>query len=256
MSARLRAIIVDDEALAREAIALVLLRRRDVEIVAECGNGADALEAIATHAPDLVFLDVRMPGLDGLEVAQALDMTPMPFVVFVTAYDEYAVRAFEVEALDYLVKPVDDERLNQCVDRAAKRRAGEDRHLAERIRAVVGQIAPRGSQQFLAAGPGGKVVVVRSEEIHWIEAADNYVRLHTARGVPMLRETLKSLERRLDPERFVRVHRSCLVDALRVREMRALPSGDYELVLDGGATVPMSRTHRDAVFARLGGPPR
>jgi two-component system LytT family response regulator len=253
---RLRVVIVDDEPLAREAIREALRSRSDVEIVAECGNGTDALATIAAVLPDLVFLDVQMPGLSGIEVARALARGPMPFIVFVTAYDEYAVRAFEFEALDYLVKPVDDARLGQCVDRARRRQAKDPAQLAEKVRAAVERLAPQGQRQFLAAGPQGKVVVVQSEDIQYVEAADNYVRLHTSHGVPLLRETLKSLEQRLDPERFVRVHRSCLVDAQRVREMRALPSGDYELVLEGGVTVPMSRTYRDAVFAKLGGPPR
>jgi len=252
MIGRLRVLIVDDEPLARAAVRDVVGARDDVEIAAECGSGAEALEAVAAHRPDLMFLDIRMPGLDGFGVARALEPSTSPLVVFVTAFDERAVEAFELEAVDYVLKPFEDERLHRAVERAKERLGADRTAVAERLRAALDRIAPRGDEQFLAGGAGGKVVVVPSSEIHYVDAADNYVRLHTGRGEALLRETLTALEARLDPARFARVHRSCIVDLKRVRELRPLPSGDYEILLEGGAVVPMSRTYRDSVFRRLG----
>jgi two-component system, LytTR family, response regulator len=256
MRDRLRTIIVDDEPLGREALLEALRHRADVEVVAVCTNGAEALAAAAELSPDLMLLDVQMPAVDGLTVARSLNGHPPPFVVFVTAHDEYAVRAFELEALDYVLKPIEDDRLNDCLDRVKRRHAAQRHESADHLRLALERLAPRGQEQFLVNGPGGKVTVVAASEIEYVTAADNYVRLHTSRGAPLLRGSLKSVGERLDPERFVRVHRSCLVDARRIREMRTLPNGDYELLLESGTTLPMSRNYRDAVFAKLGGRPR
>jgi two-component system LytT family response regulator len=247
---KLRVVVVDDEPLAREAVREALARCGDVEVVGEAGNGLDALETITAAAPDLVFLDVSMPGIDGFGIVRALELTPPPLVVFVTAYDEHALRAFDVEALDYVLKPISDDAIGRTVVRARERLAGERSGMGERLQEALSRLRPHGEESFLAGGTGGKWVVVKSTEILYAAAADNYVQLVTERGESLLRGTLKALETRLDPARFVRVHRSFLVDLERVRELRPLPNGDYELALDGGRTVPMSRSYRDAVLAR------
>jgi two-component system LytT family response regulator len=252
MTERLRVLIVDDEPLARAAVRDVLRTRDDVEIIAECGSGEEALASVSALRPDLMFLDIRMPGLDGFAVVRALDSAAAPLVVFVTAFDQHAIDAFELEAVDYVLKPFEDDRLHRAVERAKGRSAGERAAVTEALRAVLDRITPRGEEQFLAGGVAGTVIVVQASAIHYADAADNYVRLHTSQGVRLLRETLSALETRLDPSRFARVHRSFIVDLRRVRELKPLPSGDYELQLEDGAAIPMSRTYRDAVFRRLG----
>jgi two-component system, LytTR family, response regulator len=228
----LKAIIADDEALAREALRDAL-RGLEVEIIEECANGIDALAAIRRHQPDVAFLDIDMPGLDGLTAAR--DIESSTAVVFVTAYDEYAVEAFALEAVDYVLKPIDETRVAEAVRRAAKRKP-------ER----------RYEQRFIV-GAHGKVIVVAAAEVRYFEAAGNYVRLHAAHVQPLLRGTLSSLERRLDPGRFVRVHRSFIVNATLIAELHNTRSGDYEVVLRDGGQVPLSRTFRDAVVERLRG---
>lgn len=226
----IRALIADDEPLAREALRDALAGA--AEIVAECANGIEAAEAISRLQPDVAFLDVEMPGLDGLATVRAVDHPPA--VVFVTAHDEYAVEAFALEAIDYILKPIDEARVAEALRRVKERR-------------------PRKQQGKFIVGAYGKLIVVRAAELRYLESAGNYVRLHTASAAPLLRGTLSSVEQRLDSARFLRVHRSFIVNAALIAEMHVLPSGDYELVLRDGAKVPMSRTFRDAVIARLRG---
>lgn len=226
----LRAIIADDEPLAREALRDALAAA-NVEILEECANGIEALDAIRRLQPDVAFLDIDMPALDGL--ATARDLESGTAVVFVTAYDDYAVEAFALEAVDYVLKPVDEQRVAEAVRRVHKRR-------------------PRKTyEQRFIVGSHGKLIVVTAAEVRYFEAAGNYVRLHAAHVQPLLRGTLSSLETRLDPARFVRVHRSFIVNASLIAELRTTKSGDYEVVLRGGGEVPMSRTFREAVLERL-----
>lgn len=225
----IRALIADDEPLAREALRDALSGL--AEIVAECANGLEAAEAISRLQPDVAFLDVEMPGLDGLATVRAVDKPPA--VVFVTAHDEYAVEAFALEAVDYILKPIDEVRVAEALRRVRERR-------------------PRSQQGNFIVGSRGKLLVIRAAEIRYLESAGNYVRLHTASASPLLRGTLASVEQRLDPARFIRVHRSFIVNARLIAELHVLPSGDYEIVLRDGGKVPMSRTFRDAVIRKIG----
>jgi two-component system, LytTR family, response regulator len=244
-----RAIIADDEPLAREALRDALEGEAGLEIVAECADGVEALEAAARLSPDLVFLDVRMPGLDGLAVAERL--AGGPAVVFVTAFDEHAVRAFDLYAVDYVVKPFEAERVREAVRRARRRlERGEP---AAGIAAALEALAARDRYaRRLVVGARGALRVVPVEEVDWLEAADNYVQVHAGGAEHLLREPLRSLEARLDPAAFVRVHRSIIVRIDRVAELRPQPTGDYVVALRDGRELPMSRSYRDRVIGRLG----
>jgi two-component system, LytTR family, response regulator len=226
----IRALIADDEPLAREALRDAI--GGGAEIVAECANGAEAAEAMRRLQPDVAFLDVEMPGLDGL--AAVRDVEHPPAVVFVTAYDEYAVEAFALEAVDYILKPVDEERVAEALRRVRARRP----------------VLPH--EQRFVVGSHGKLTVIGMKDVRYFEAAGNYVRLHTAAASPLMRGTLASIEKRLDPRRFVRVHRSFVVNVALIAELKTTRSGDYEVVLKGGGEVPMSRTFREAVLAHIG----
>jgi two-component system LytT family response regulator len=226
----IRALIADDEPLAREALRDAI--GSNAEIVAECANGTAAAEAMQRLKPDVAFLDVEMPGLDGLAAVRELENPPA--VVFVTAYDEYAVEAFALEAVDYILKPVEEKRVAEALRRVKRRRQ-------------TGASAP---QRFVA-GAHGKLIVIGAKDIRYLEAAGNYVRLHTASASPLMRGTLAALEARLDPRQFIRVHRSFMVNLGLIAELRTTRSGDYEVVLKGGGEVPMSRTFRDAVLDAL-----
>lgn len=224
----IRALIADDEPLARDALRDALAAAGGVEIVAECANGIEAAEAMQRLRPDVAFLDVEMPAMDGLAAAEAAAATR---VVFVTAYDEYAVEAFALRAVDYILKPIDEKRV------------------AEALRRVDTSVP--GYEKRFIVGARGKLIVIGTDDIRYLEAAGNYVRLHTESVNPLLRGTLSAIEKRLDPARFVRVHRSFIVNASLIAEMRLTESGDYDLVLRGGGVVPMSRTYRDEVIGRI-----
>jgi len=261
---RLRVAIADDEPTARATLRLLLARHADVELVAECADGAAAVEAVRRARPDLLFLDVQMPELDGFGVLAALADEPLPAVVFVTAYDAHALRAFEVEALDYLLKPFSDERFEQSLARA--RRDVAEHGLAELARRVRGLVAdggaaarpgaPRtaessGTARLLVAGTG-RTLVVDVEEVDWIEAADYCARLHVGKRAHLVRRTLADLESELDPARFVRIHRSAIVNVARVRQIRAQGKGDARVDLADGTELRLSRTYRRALLAALG----
>ena len=227
----IRALIADDEPLARIALREAIGDR--AEIVAECANGREAAEAMQRLQPDVAFLDIEMPGLDGLAAVREIENPPA--VVFVTAYDEYAVEAFALEAVDYLLKPVEEARVAEALRRVQKRT----------------QTGVSAVQQRFVVGSHGRMTVIGEKDIRYLEAAGNYVRLHTAQVSPLMRGTLASLEKRLDARRFVRVHRSFIVNVTAIAEMKATRAGDYEIVLKTGETVPMSRTFRDAVLGAL-----
>lgn len=246
-----RVVIVDDEPLARERIRTLLAVHPDVQLVAECGDGEEAIRVLLAERPDLVFLDVRMPELDGFEVLEALPAGERPAVIFVTAYDEHAVRAFEVNAVDYLLKPVEPKRFEAALARAQQRRpaaggqeAGLEAVLAElrRSRAWPGRLVVR---------DGSRVTFVRTEEIDWIDAAGNYARLHVGKAMHLLREPLKVLEGRLDPEKFLRVHRSAIVNLERIVSVEPYFHGEYTLTLRDGTKLTSSRTHSARLRALL-----
>lgn len=239
----LRALIVDDEAVARRRLRR-LLGDGGVIIVGECGDGASAVQSIGALRPDVVFLDVQMPELDGFDVVRGVGADAMPLTVFVTAYDEYAVRAFEVHALDYLLKPVDAEHIARAVERVRKSLAASDASGDGRLRTLLEQFADE--RRYLRRVPvpaEGRLIIVRVEEIDWISAADNYVTLHVGRREFLLRRSLAGLERELDPNEFVRIHRGTVVRVDRVRELVPESHGDYTARLADGTDLAVSRNH-------------
>jgi two-component system LytT family response regulator len=251
---RIRALVVDDEPLARKRIQRLLKGETDVELVGECADGHDAVLAIRRHAPDLVFLDVQMPGLDGFGVVEAIGVDRMPAVVFVTAYDQHALRAFEVSAVDYLLKPFLPERFQRAMRRArAQLRQGTGAGAEERIRQLLAQVGAgrRYLDRLLVKGEG-RVYFLKAEEIDWIEAAGNYVQLHVGRDAHLLRETMARLEAGLDPARFVRIHRSTIVNLDRVKELHPWFSGEFAVLLHDGTQLRLSRGYRGRLEERLG----
>jgi two-component system, LytTR family, response regulator len=242
----LRAIIVDDEPLARESVRMLLRRDPEVEIAGDC-SGVDAVALIERTSPDIMFLDMQMPEVGGFDLLEAVGADAVPAVVFVTAYDEYALRAFEVHAIDYLLKPFDDARFERGLSRAKERarsRGQKNERLADLVRE-----RSRYLKRFLVR-VRDKIIVVNADDIDWIEAADYYVSLHVGSKTHLLRETMSELETRLDPERFFRAHRSAIVNIDRVREIHPLFRGDCALLLADGTQVKLSRTRRDD-FERL-----
>jgi two-component system LytT family response regulator len=243
--------VADDEPPARETLRLLLWTTADFEIVAECGHGQDATDQVRLHRPHVIFLDVQMPGMDGFEVLCELGPSAVPAVVFVTAYDRYALQAFETHALDYLLKPFSDERFTAVLDRVRAR-------LRERSFASVGErlarlIAERSAPATIVVRDGGRTLVIPHEEIVWIEAEDYYVRVHTRERRALVRESLRALTASLDPARFVRVHRSAIVNVGWIREVEPLASGDQRIVLAEGTELRVSRTYRAELVRVLAG---
>ena len=249
----IRVVIADDQPMARERLVALLAEQRDVDVVATCASGAEVVTAIEAYRPELVFLDMQMPELDGFGVISAVGPERMPPVVFVTAYDQFALRAFEVHALDYLLKPFGRQRFEQALERArqhlAREHAGD---LATRLMALVqdAQIR-RPTTERLVVRSGARVVFVDVANIDWVEAEGNYVRLHVGNDSHLMRETMLAMEQRLGATQFIRIHRSRIVNAERVKELRLTANGDYEAVLRNGTTLGVSRLYRDALQERL-----
>lgn len=251
----IRALIVDDEPIARQGIQLQLGGEVDLEVVGECGDGASAVAAIAELAPDLVFLDVEMPEVGGFDVVDAVGVARMPAVIFVTAFDQYAVRAFDVHAIDYVLKPIDRKRFRLALDRARERLVRPHDDTAERIAAALadlGRVAPLRYAKRLAIKSDGRVTLVDVREIERVEAAGNYVEVRAGGRTHLMRETLTNLEARLDPERLVRVSRSAIVSAERISELQPMFNGDFVVLLDDGTEVTGSRRYRHRLDALLG----
>jgi two-component system LytT family response regulator len=251
---KIRTLIADDEPLARERIATLLRAEDDIEVVGECADGSRAAAAIQQLSPDLVFLDIQMPGSDGFDVIQSVGADRMPNVVFVTAYDKYALKAFDVHALDYLLKPFDRTRFQKALSRARdhieRQQTGD---LGKRLLALV-QDLKSDTQRIdrLVVKSGGRVFFLRTDEIDWIEAAGNYVRLHLAGESHLFRETMNALEARLDPQRFVRIHRSRIVNIERIQELQPWFNGEYAVILRNGTKLTLSRGYREKLQERLG----
>jgi len=251
----LRVIVVDDEPLARERLRTLLDGERDVTIVAECADARSAIDAIRTHRPELVFLDVQMPEGSGFDVVEALP-DARPAIVFVTAFDQYALDAFDVHALDYLLKPFDRERFARALDRARAHVARGDQSAERRLIALLEDLrAERRGVQRIVIRERGRVFFLAVETIDWIEAAGNYARLHVGKEHHLLRETMKTLEARLDPAKFVRIHRSAIVNLERIRELQPSFHGEFTVVLEDGAQLTSSRNYgeplRRLVTARI-----
>jgi len=244
---KIRTLIVDDERLSRKRISDLLAEEAGCELIGECGNGIEALDVIRREKPDLLFLDVQMPQMDGFQVLEAIADMTLPVVIFVTAYDEYAVRAFEVHALDYLLKPFDSERFQDTLVRArAQLNRMQEGGLNERLVALLeGLSLRRKPADRIAIKTGGHVVFVRTQNIDWVEAADNYVCLHCGAETHPMRETMNALEAKLDRGRFIRIHRSTIVNMDRIKELQPWFRGDYLVVLHDGTQLTLSRTYHD-----------
>jgi two-component system, LytTR family, response regulator len=249
----IRVLLVDDESLAREMLREMLQDDPLVTIVGESGNGHEALEAIRTHSPDLIFLDVQMPELGGFEVLEALGKE-IPRVIFVTAYDQYAVRAFEVHALDYLLKPFDQERFDIAWQRArAQILRDRDGGRDQRILALLEEMkASNKYLERLVIKASGRIYFIETAEIDWIEAEGNYVSVHCAKKAHLLRETISSLEAQLDPKKFLRIHRSSIVRIDRIQELQPWFHGEYRIILQNGTQLTLSRNYRDKLQEALG----
>lgn len=272
--APLRAVIVDDEPLARRGLEIRLAAHPDVEIVGHYGDGESAIAGLRAQRPDLMFLDVQMPGMDGFQTLRAIPASEMPLVVFVTAYDHYAIRAFEASATDYLLKPVEESRLAQALVRVRQARAQREAsgHCAHLL-GLLGELSGRPPldldealkpdaldllrrEEKLAVRDGGRTVRVDLHSIRWIDAAGDYMCIHTDGDAPngntlILRATMRELEKQLDPQRFPRIHRSTIVHARRVVEMRPHTNGESFLLLDCGQELKLSRSHRDKLAMLL-----
>ena len=252
----IRAVIVDDEVLGREVIREMLRADVEVEVIAECASGPEAIEAVRRHDADLLFLDVQMPEMSGFQVLEALGPERTPLVIFVTAYDQYAVRAFEVYALDYVLKPFDHERLERALRRAKEQiRKERDSNLSQRIVALLEDVKLKPKYlERLVVKTGGRVFFLRTDEIDWIEAEDNYVRMHAGKESHLFRETIRSLETQLDPGRFVRINRSALVNIDRVKELQPWFHGEYRVIMKDGTELTLSRRYKQRLEEVLGRP--
>lgn len=267
----LRVVLVDDESLARRGLKLRLAQFDSVEVVAECGNGQEALAAIAAHSPDLVFLDIEMPGLSGFDVAAQMQSDTVPMIVFVTAYDAYAVQAFKVHAVDYILKPIEDERLASTVERAQEHRErAESLRVKQQLLGLVQSLQHSGTEapsldnpgadnsrrtesypDRLAVRDGSNVEFIPVHSIEWIDAAGDYMCLHAGTGTHIMRATMKQLESMLDPQQFVRIHRSTLVNINAIAGAELRDGGDYLLRLTRGTSLKVSRSCRERVRTAL-----
>jgi two-component system LytT family response regulator len=251
-----RVVIADDEPLARERLRMLLDGQDGLEVVAECQNGLDAIDAIRRTKPDLVFLDVQMPGASGFDVVAALGSDPLPLFVFVTAFDKYALKAFDVHALDYLLKPFDRDRFLQALARARhqlERPSNGD--LRRRLLALVHDLEPSPPRlERFVIKSGGRVFFVRADEIDWIEAAGNYVKLHVGADTHLFRETMNAVESQLPSETFYRIHRCHIVNIERVKELQPWFNGEYVVFLRSGARLTLSRGYREKLQDRIGRP--
>jgi len=237
-SAKISALIVDDEPLARSNLAILLRRDPEIEMIGECGSGAEALVMIREKKPDLLFLDVQMPECDGFDVLEMLGRNLPPAVVFVTAYDQFALRAFDAGALDYLLKPFDDARFERALERAKQKLASHKNPASHPERLVIRET--------------GQVSFVRMTDIDWVEAADYYSCLHVGAKTHLLRRSMSELEQELDPAVFCRIHRSTIVNLERVTAMKLTVEGEYEMVLSSGVRLRLSRSYRKQAQSRLG----
>jgi two-component system, LytTR family, response regulator len=250
----LRLLIVDDEPLARAGMHRLLADDAEIDVVGECGDGAEAVVAIVEMQPDAVLLDIKMPELSGLDVVRTVGVDQMPLVVFITAYDEHALRAFELHALDYLLKPFDDERFAATIARLKQTfRTRAAAQLSEKLLHVL-QDTPKSTRYLprLVVRDNGRTLLLRTTDVEWIEAADYYAKIHIAGKSHLLRETMNELEARLDPDVFFRVHRSAIVNLEKVKEIQPYTRGEHVVIMHSGAKVRLSRGRRDKLEELLG----
>lgn len=246
-------LLVDDEPLARKRMRSLLRDFEDFDVAAEAGGGEEALELVATVKPRVVFLDVQMPGVDGFEVVRRMDPLQRPLIVFVTAFEQYALQAFQVSAVQYLLKPVDREELANAIARVRQLLAASGGESGAAISELLAQVQrPRSFLQRIVVKAKGRTLLFRIEQVDWFESAGNYVRLHVGRERHLLRETMNSLEEKLDPRQFLRIHRSAIVNLERVRELQPTSHGEYVVILDDDTRLTLSRVYRDRIEPLLG----
>lgn len=253
-SKKIKTLIVDDEPLARRTIRDLLADDSEIEIIGECGSGPDAINFIQNQIPDLLFLDIQMPGMNGFEVLSGIEHERIPAIIFVTAFDQYALKAFEVHALDYLLKPFSDERFRQALSQAKSHvELREVNRLSQSLRALLEEHAERGTgtvkrrsylTRFMIKS-GGRVLFINAVDVDWISADDYYIKLHVGGKSHLLRTSMNELEEKLDPERFMRIHRSTIINFDRVKEMHQNPNGEYIVVLKNGTELKLSRSRRE-----------
>jgi two-component system, LytTR family, response regulator len=249
---QIQTLIVDDELWARRRIASLLKAEPDMRVVGECSTGADAVQSILTHLPDLIFLDVQMPKMDGFEVLDAVPSKRLPLVVFATAYDKYALQAFDVHAVDYLLKPFDAERFRKALNRARDDFQLKNELAQDKLRALLESVQnDRKFLRRLVVKSGGRIVFVRSSDVDWLEASGNYVTLHVGRESHLFRTTMNAIEPKLHPEQFVRIHRSAIVNLDRVKEVQPWFHGEQLLVLKDGTKIHVGRGFRSRLETLL-----
>ena len=248
-----RTLIADDEPLARERLRQLLTEQPEIELIGECADGREAVTAIQKNSPDLIFLDIQMPELNGFEVLEAINADPMPVIVFVTAHDKFALKAFEVHAVDYLLKPFDRERFGSALRRALQQvKYREDPTRAEAQAAVLTEMqSPAKPMDRLAVKSGGRIRILRTADIVWVEAAHNYVEIHEDKQSHLLRDTMSSIEQKLPADKFVRISRSVIVNVEKVKELEPLFYGEYTITLQNGKRLTLSRRYRNKL-PRLG----
>ena len=260
MKEKIKTLIVDDEPLARRNLRLLLEQDPQIEIIGECRNGKEAVKAIETSRPDLIFLDIQMPEMDGFDVVEQVGTELLQAIVFVTAFDQYALKAFEVHALDYLLKPYDDVRFQQALQRAKSQI--ETREITKVSKRLIALLEERESRKETASRTrpyltrlmiklANRVVLLKVDDIDWIEADGNYAKLHVGNKAHLLREKMLDLEAQLDPQKFVRIHRSIIVNLERIKELHPHFNGDYIVVLEDGRQLKLSRSRRENLEARL-----
>ena len=250
---QIKALIVDDEPLARDRIREMLKEHPEIEVVAEARNGREAIDSVVSHTPDLVFLDVQMPDLDGFDVVQNLNVERLPAIIFVTAYDQHALRAFDAHAVDYLLKPFDEKRFHRALDRArehVQKPNGFSEHLRELLNDVKSE---QKEPDRLVVKSSGRVLFLKTHEIDYIEASGNYLTLHVGKETHLLRETMNNMESKLDGRKFMRIHRSTIVNLERIKELQPWFGGEYVVVLRDGQQLTLSRTYRSKLQELLGG---
>jgi two-component system, LytTR family, response regulator len=252
---RIRALIVDDEPIARKGLRALLDAETGIEIIGECRNGLEAVRAIRELSPDLVFLDVQMPKLSGFDVVAELGAANMPAVVFVTAYDQYAIKAFEIDAMDYLLKPFDEERFHKTIDRVRKHlRQGSFSELNKTLSTLLTRLdrSEAKPNERIVIKSGGRIFFVNVDEIDWIEAAGNYVRLHVGDKSHLLRETMDAMSAKLAADRFLRIRRSLIVNVEQIKVLEPLFKGEYQITLQDGTELRSSRRYRAQLNPLLG----
>lgn len=248
----IRTLIVDDEPLARERLSALLAPRIDVAVVGECGDGKSAVRLIKKEAPDLVLLDIQLPELDGFEILEAVPAEKLPAIIFVTAYDRFAVKAFEVHAVDYLLKPIEANRLNRALERMLSQRLHREFDPRARLLEFMQTLQTQGGRaNRILLRSGSEITCLKPSEIDWVESAGNYACFHIGTQTRITRETMNAVECQLASYNFVRIHRTAIVNLERVRRLRPLHYGDYEIELRDGTKLPMSRTYREAAVRRL-----